>query len=120
MALLKSAVRNGPLQLLPGQTGRQRRLQDVLAALLLQLDLLAPPPNYVDECKLGHRQENENRYAQEPNLARFDVGHLRQSLALSGSQSDEGQHGGGAQGRSRGRGVCLQPERHPRSTHKHN
>lgn len=82
VTLLQGGVRNGPLQLLPRQARRQRRLQNVLAALFLQLDLLASSPYDVHESEFRHRQEDENCDPEEPDLTGLDVRHFRQIFAL--------------------------------------
>lgn len=61
---------------------RSQRLEDVLAVLLLQLDVLLSPPDGVDEGKLDQTSENESRTAEEPDLGRFDVADLGQRFAL--------------------------------------
>jgi hypothetical protein len=121
-------------QLLPGQTGRQRPFENIFPALLLHLDFLPTSgesvpvgrgqidslssPDHVDESEFRHRAEDEAGARQEPDLAGFDVRHFREVLVDAAVQSDEGEHRGGAEGDSRGRGVSLQPEGHPRGAHQ--
>lgn len=99
---------------------REGRLQYILAVLLLQLDVLLPSPNRVDEGEFHQASEDETGATQEPDFRSLDVANLGEGFTLGRSQRDERQHRAGSERYPRSRLVRLKPKGDPRNCDQHN
>ena len=89
------------------------RLFSFFCKLLYSYALLSPP-NGVDNGKLQQRQEDKAGAGEEPDVDELDIVDLGQLVrAGAPGECDQGEPGGGAQGRPARHRVGVQPEADP-------